>query len=300
MPTEEEKRLHRCCFSGHRPEKLNVSEADVKNWLNEQIDEAIADGYKTFITGCAMGVDIWAGQIVLQKKEQNPDLHLIAATPWPGFASRWSNDWQRQYNDLIHKADWVVNVSNHYDDGVFTKRNNWMCDHSNRVIAFYNGAPGGTRNMLAYAETKQIEIVTNNPEYTLVEKQKRERKESKAEKVSFPENLITDIGLELVFENAQYVPLTEDQLAGLKYAITTIRDREQEMLSLRYEKQQTLQEIGEHYELSRERVRQILVKAVRKLRHPSRVKYYRDGLKATEALATESNYKTVKETDTED
>ena len=183
MPTEEEKRLHRCCFSGHRPEKLNVSEADVKNWLNEQIDEAIADGYKTFITGCAMGVDIWAGQIVLQKKEQNPDLHLIAATPWPGFASRWSNDWQRQYNDLIHKADWVVNVSDHYDDGVFTKRNNWMCDHSNRVIAFYNGAPGGTRNMLAYAETKQIEIVTNNPEYTPVEKQKRERKESNAEKV---------------------------------------------------------------------------------------------------------------------
>ena len=59
-------------------------------------------------------------------------------------------------------------------------------------------------------------------------------------------------------------------------------------------------EIGEHYELSRERVRQILVKAVRKLRHPSRVKYYRDGLKATEAIATESNYKTVKETDTED
>ena len=300
MSTEEEKRLHRCCFSGHRPEKLNVSEADVKNWLNEQIDEAIADGYKTFITGCAMGVDIWAGQIVLQKKEQNPDLHLIAATPWPGFASRWSNDWQRQYNDLIHKADWVVNVSDHYDDGVFIKRNNWMCDHSNRVIAFYNGAPGGTRNMLAYAETKQIEIVTNNPEYAPIEKQKRERKESKAEKVSFPENLITDIGLELVFKNAQYVPLTEDQLAGLKYAITTIRDREQEMLSLRYEKQQTLQEIGEHYELSRERVRQILVKAVRKLRHPSRVKYYRDGLKATEALATESNYKTIKETDTED
>ena len=300
MPTEEEKRLHRCCFSGHRPEKLNVLEDEVKKWLIGQIDQAIADGYKTFITGCAMGVDIWAGQIVLQKKEQNSDLHLIAATPWPGFASRWSNEWKRQYNDLIHKADWVVNVSDHYDDGVFTKRNNWMCDHSNRVIAFYNGAPGGTRNMLAYAETKQIEIVTNNPEYAPVEKQKREQKESKAEKVSFPENLITDIGLELVFENAQYVPLTEDQLAGLKYAITTIRDREQEMLSLRYEKQQTLQEIGEHYELSRERVRQILVKAVRKLRHPSRVKYYRDGLNAIEALATESNYKTVKETDTDD
>ena len=25
--TEQEKRLHRCCFSGHRPEKLNEPEA---------------------------------------------------------------------------------------------------------------------------------------------------------------------------------------------------------------------------------------------------------------------------------
>ena len=60
MPTEEEKRLHRCCFSGHRPEKLNASTEQVKTWLEEKIDEAIADGYATFISGCAMGVDIWS------------------------------------------------------------------------------------------------------------------------------------------------------------------------------------------------------------------------------------------------
>ena len=28
----------------------------------------IADRYLTFISGCAMGVDIWAGQIVLKRK----------------------------------------------------------------------------------------------------------------------------------------------------------------------------------------------------------------------------------------
>ena len=77
MPTEEVKRLHRCCFSGRRPEKLNVPEEEVKQWLEQQIDQAIADGYLTFISGCAMGVDIWAGQIVLKRKEQNPDIHLI-------------------------------------------------------------------------------------------------------------------------------------------------------------------------------------------------------------------------------
>ncbi len=68
MTAEEEKRLHRCCFSGQRPEKLDEPEENVKSWLSEQIDSAIAAGYTTFISGCGMGADIWAGQLVLQKK----------------------------------------------------------------------------------------------------------------------------------------------------------------------------------------------------------------------------------------
>ena len=70
MPTEAEKRLHRCCFSGHRSEKLDVPEDEVREWLVSRIDEAIAAGYRTFICGMAMGVDIIAGQIVRAKKEK--------------------------------------------------------------------------------------------------------------------------------------------------------------------------------------------------------------------------------------
>ena len=161
MATEEEKRLHRCCFTGHRPEKLNESEEEVKRWLEEQIDRAIADGYVTFISGCAMGVDIWAGQIVLRKKAENPAVHLIAATPWPGFARRWSEEWRKQYNDLLHDADLVVNISDHYHNDVFRQRNEWLVDRSNRVIAYYNGAPGGTQETVEYAEKRGIELVKN-------------------------------------------------------------------------------------------------------------------------------------------
>ena len=157
MAAEEEKRKHRCCFTGHRPEKLNASECDVKHWLEEQIDQAIADGFVTFISGCAMGVDIWAGQIVLEKRKQNPELHLIAATPWPGFSRRWGVDWQQQYSDLLQGADLVVPVCNQYHRGVFQQRNEWMVDRSNRVIAYYNGSPGGTRNTIEYAERKGVE-----------------------------------------------------------------------------------------------------------------------------------------------
>ena len=54
---ENEKRLHRCCFTGHRPEKLSVSERDAKVMLEKEIRLAIADGFNVFITGMAPGVD---------------------------------------------------------------------------------------------------------------------------------------------------------------------------------------------------------------------------------------------------
>ena len=75
--SEEEKRQHRCCFTGHRPEKLNVSESFVKEGLEKEIRQAIADGMNVFITGMARGTDIWAALIVLRLRQANPDIKLI-------------------------------------------------------------------------------------------------------------------------------------------------------------------------------------------------------------------------------
>lgn len=34
-----------------------------------------------------------------------------------------------------------------------------MVDHSKRVIAFYNGASGGTKNTIDYATRKGVEVI---------------------------------------------------------------------------------------------------------------------------------------------
>ena len=60
MLTEEQKRMHRVCFTGHRPEKLKQSESVIVKALETAIKEAIADGKNVFISGMARGVDIWA------------------------------------------------------------------------------------------------------------------------------------------------------------------------------------------------------------------------------------------------
>lgn len=51
-----DKSQHRCCFTGHRPNKLDCSENEIKPLLETAIDNAILDRYATFITGMAEGV----------------------------------------------------------------------------------------------------------------------------------------------------------------------------------------------------------------------------------------------------
>ena len=60
-------RLTRCCFTGHRPGKLEVEEGEIKSLLEKAVDDAISKGYVTFITGMAMGTDIWAAEIILKR-----------------------------------------------------------------------------------------------------------------------------------------------------------------------------------------------------------------------------------------
>ena len=72
MPNGSELRLHRCRFSGHRPEKLDESPEEAQAWLETRIDRAISDGCATFISGWAMGADIRAGRIVRRGENLSP------------------------------------------------------------------------------------------------------------------------------------------------------------------------------------------------------------------------------------
>ena len=157
--TESEMKLHRCCFKGHSPQKLRRSEKEIKADLECTIQQAIMDGYTTFITGMAYGVDIWAGQIVVRLRKRNPALHLIAAVPFRGFEDRWSADWKRAYQELLEQADLVKYICPRYNAGAYQRRNEWMVDHSSRVIAVFNGESSGTKNTIDYAQRNSKRVV---------------------------------------------------------------------------------------------------------------------------------------------
>lgn len=71
--------------------------------------------------------------------------------------------------------------------------------------------------------------------------------------------------------------MLKEQLLGV---LDTLTPREEKVLRLRYglddSRQRTLEEVGKEFNVTRERIRQIEAKALRKLRHPSRSKRLKD------------------------
>jgi RNA polymerase primary sigma factor len=68
----------------------------------------------------------------------------------------------------------------------------------------------------------------------------------------------------------------------IRNALGVLSDREREVLELRFGlrdgQDHTLEEVGQHFGVTRERIRQIEAKALRKLRHPTRSRQLRDYL----------------------
>jgi RNA polymerase primary sigma factor len=68
----------------------------------------------------------------------------------------------------------------------------------------------------------------------------------------------------------------------IRAALTSLADREREVLEMRFGlldgQDHTLEEVSRFFDVTRERIRQIEAKALRKLRHPSRSRQLRDYL----------------------
>jgi len=73
--------------------------------------------------------------------------------------------------------------------------------------------------------------------------------------------------------------LLKEQVRGV---LSVLSDREREVLEMRFGlkdgQDHTLEEVGKHFGVTRERIRQIEAKALRKLRHPTRSRQLRDYL----------------------
>lgn len=158
-------------FTGHRPEKLHGynprTEGNNKMLLELRkiiIDHIENKDVSIFITGMALGIDMWAARIVLALKGSYPQLQLVAAVPCKNHSSKWIKSSQDEWQGIIDKCDHVHYVSDEdYTHWCMQVRNEWMVNNSDYVIGVHDGSKGGTYNCIKYAEKNEKNITRLNP-----------------------------------------------------------------------------------------------------------------------------------------
>lgn len=168
-----------CAFTGHRPKsfpwKYNEAAPDcvlLKEVLEEQIKTLAAGGVTNFLSGIALGVDLWCAQIVLDLKEKSPALRLHCILPCEGQELKWPVSEQERYRFILGQADEVVYVSQSYHPNCMLERNRYMVDRASILLAVYDGTyRSGTGMTIRYAKKLGREIFSINPMTCKIEHQ---------------------------------------------------------------------------------------------------------------------------------
>lgn len=147
------------CFSGHRDVPFG-KQKELKQHLRFEIAKAYADGYRCFYCGMAMGFDLLAAEAALSLQSELRDLQVIAVVPFRDQTAKWSKEAQSKYNSILRIVDDVTVLSERYYNGCLLRRNDYMVNHSSRLIAYYNGSnKGGTFYTVKKAGQNWLEVV---------------------------------------------------------------------------------------------------------------------------------------------
>lgn len=153
------------CFSGHRPEKLpdngdltSLKMKGVLSMLYYEIQQSIEQGFKTFIIGGAKGIDLWAAEFIMQFKHRgSDDIDLVIALPYKDFGANYKGMELFLRGNAVKTSSMIINVSEEPSKACYRKRNQFMIDHSSRLIAVISDLKSGTGQTVNYAEKNGIE-----------------------------------------------------------------------------------------------------------------------------------------------
>ena len=161
----------RICVTGHRPNKLWGYDISNREWT------ALKDEFKRLliarkcveaITGMALGVDTVFALAVLELKDAGHDIKLHCALPCQNQERFWSPEAKKQYHEILEKADEVTTVTDApYSAYLMQKRNQFMVDNSDTVLAVWDGSKSGTGNGVEYAKKKNVPVFVLEPSQVL-------------------------------------------------------------------------------------------------------------------------------------
>lgn len=138
------------CGTGHRPNKLGGYDEETSVHLhNLAFDWLVANEPELVISGGALGWDQ-----ALAAAARSAKIPFALALPFPGFEDRWPTKSKEYLYGLMQSVlcqETVFVCPEGYAGWKMQKRNEYMVDRADKVLALWDGSTGGTGNCINYA-----------------------------------------------------------------------------------------------------------------------------------------------------
>jgi uncharacterized phage-like protein YoqJ len=162
-----------CSFTGYRPQKLSACLANgsltlarVEEILRAEMLAMLDREFTTFMSGMALGSDMMFARIALELRERYTSalVKLVAVIPCLDHDKAWNPRDRALCREMIEQADERVLVSDRpYFDGCMQRRNRYLVDSCDEMLAIYDGQRGGTMQTINYAKGKGRKITIIDP-----------------------------------------------------------------------------------------------------------------------------------------
>ncbi len=170
-----------CAITGHRPTRFKFGYKEnmtgckrLKKRLRDQFILLYGQGVRRFFVGGALGVDMWAGEILLRIKEMPgySDLKLYIALPGEKQDQLWDKRSRERLAFLIRHSEECVIVGNGLTAEDYRRRNQYMVDHADVLVAVYDkdqAIRSGTGMTVNYAHKKRrLPVILIHPDTGVV------------------------------------------------------------------------------------------------------------------------------------
>ncbi len=141
--------------TGHRPPRLGGYTDAVERRLARVAEAVLSElAPARVLTGMAQGWDL-----AIAEACDRATIPFVAVLPFPGADARWPDAQRRRLRALLERAAEVVRLSESPSPGAYHRRDRWMVERAELLVALWDGSRGGgTFSTVRSAEKRRVPV----------------------------------------------------------------------------------------------------------------------------------------------
>ncbi|MBB5149391.1 MULTISPECIES: DUF1273 domain-containing protein [Ureibacillus] len=151
--------------SGYRPHELGIFNEKhpgiqiIKKAIENELRSLIEDGLEWVIVSGQLGVEIWTAEVVIELKNEFPQLKYSVITPFLDIEKNWNEQRQQQYAYIISQADFVTSITKRPYEAPwqFVEKDKFIIQNTDALLLVYDEEHEGSPKYLKRLVEKYME-----------------------------------------------------------------------------------------------------------------------------------------------